>query len=256
MRFARVLYNNTAYYAIAHENSFQLINGDPYSNYTHTDIAVSDTDIVLLPPVTPSKIIAIGLNYHEHARELDMPIPEEPVIFFKPPSALIGARADIIYPAQSRHVDYEAELAFIISKKCHMITENNAPDYILGYTNLNDVTARDLQKKDSQWARAKSFDTFCPVGPVIVTPDEVGNPHDLRITTQLNGILQQNASTSDLIFNCYFILAYLSHIMTLYPGDIITTGTPSGIGPMQPGDTVAVAVENLGVLHNAVKGEP
>ncbi len=202
----------------------------------------------MLPPVMPSKVVCIGLNYRDHAKELGFDLPVEPLIFLKPGSAVIGHLDDIIYPEQSERVDYEAELAVVISKQCSKISPENSSDYILGYTCLNDVTARDLQVKDGQWTRAKSFDTFCPIGPYIET--EINDPHNLDIRLVLNGEIKQSSNTSNLIFSVIDLVSTISHIMTLNEGDIIATGTPSGIGPMNRGDRVSVEIEGIGALEN------
>ncbi|MCK5282680.1 MAG: fumarylacetoacetate hydrolase family protein [Nanoarchaeota archaeon] len=202
--------------------------------------------------IPPTKIIAIGLNYKTHAKELNMPIPKSPILFMKPVSSIIGPEEDIILPEMSKRVDYEAELAFIIKKKAKNIEEENALEYIEGFTCLNDVTARDLQNLDGQWTRAKSFDTFCPIGPKLVDTDKL-DPNNLKIQLYLNGELKQDSSTKEFIFKIEEILSFISKIMTLNPGDIITTGTPSGIGPMHSGDTVEVRIEKIGELKNYVK---
>lgn len=201
------------------------------------------------PKLSPEKIILTGLNYKDHARELDMKIPDEPIIFLKPPSALIGPGENIIYPEGVRRLDYEAELAIVIGKEGKKIPEKKVKDYILGYTCLNDVTARDLQKKDRQWSRAKSFDTFCPLGPWIETDLD---PSDIQIQSFLNGKLKQNSRTSNFIFRIDFLISFISKIMTLKIGDIISTGTPAGIGPMQKSDKVEIVIEGIGSLKNQV----
>ena len=188
---------------------------------------------------TPSKIVGIGRNYADHAKELGNEPPPEPIIFLKPPSALLPPHGTIVRPPQSQRVDYEGELAIVVG-------EHGA---VLGYTCANDVTARDLQKKDVQFTRAKSFDTFCPLGPCIET--EVG-PNDLRITTRLNGAVRQDGRTSMMVFDCAFIVAFISSAMTLLPGDVILTGTPAGVGPLAAGDVVEVSIEGIGVLRNVV----
>jgi 2-keto-4-pentenoate hydratase/2-oxohepta-3-ene-1,7-dioic acid hydratase in catechol pathway len=205
--------------------------------------------VKLLAPAQPSKIIALGLNYIEHAKELKMPMPFEPLMFLKPPTAVIGPEDSIVYPKSSVKVDYEAELAVVIKKKAKNVPVNKAKDYILGYTCFNDVTARDLQKKDGQWTRAKSFDTFAPIGPWIV--DGI-NPGNLKIETLLNGKRVQNSNTNDLIFKVEEIIYFVSHVMTLLPGDVIATGTPPGVGPMKKGDRVEVKIQKIGSLKNKV----
>ncbi len=193
----------------------------------------------LLPPVTPSKIVAVGRNYADHAKELGNDTPAEPVIFLKPPSALLPPNGTIVRPPQSQRVDFEGELAIVIGKQ----------GTVLGYTCANDVTARDLQKKDVQFTRAKSFDTFAPIGPCIETAI---SPGDLGITTRVNGAVKQSGRTSMMVFDCAFIIAFISSVMTLLPGDVIFTGTPAGVGPLAAGDVVEVEIEGIGVLRNLV----
>jgi len=207
-------------------------------------------DFKLLAPVVPQKIIAVGLNYKDHAEELNLPIPKEPIIFLKPPSAVIGPGEPIILPAQSNRVDYEAELAVVIKKRAKNIKPEQAKEYILGYTCFNDVTARDLQAKDGQWSRAKSFDTFAPLGPWIETELEPGN---LKIQALLNGKVVQDSSTSNLIFSVPELVSFISQIMSLFPGDVIATGTPSGIGPLSAGDEIIIRIQGIGELRNSVQ---
>jgi 2-keto-4-pentenoate hydratase/2-oxohepta-3-ene-1,7-dioic acid hydratase in catechol pathway len=200
--------------------------------------------------VIPSKIVAIGANYKNHIKEMGRQIPEEPLIFLKPPSSLVGPNDIIVYPKMSKRVDYEGELALIIKKRARLLGDgDNTEDYILGYTCFNDVTARDLQMKDVQFTRAKSFDTFAAVGPCIATDVK---PDGLRLKTFLNGKLKQSSTLRNLIFPVPFIVRYISRIMTLEPGDIITTGTPAGVGPMSPGDRVDIQIEGIGTLSNTV----
>ncbi len=208
------------------------------------------SSVDLLSPVMPSKIVAIGLNYRAHAAEFNKPLPEEPMIFLKPSTSVIGPGDSIIYPSHMSHrVDYEGELALVIGKKAKDVPVEKAKDHILGYTCFNDVTARDLQGKDIQYTRAKGFDTFSCVGPWVETGID---PLDVRIETYLNREKRQDTSTSDMIFNVYELLSFVSFVMTLLPGDIITTGTPSGVGKMKPGDTVEVRIDGIGSLINTV----
>lgn len=202
----------------------------------------------LLAPALPGKIIAVGLNYRDHAQEMGLKLPEEPILFMKPSTSIIGPGEDIIYPGQSSRVDYEAELAVVIAKSCRDVSAGDANDFILGYTCLNDVTARDLQVKDGQWTRAKSFDTFAPIGPWIET--EIADPNALSITSRLNGQIKQASNTRNLIFNVHELIEYISSVMTLEAWDIIATGTPSGIGPMERGDEVQIEIEGIGTLTN------
>lgn len=206
----------------------------------------------LLSPCMPTKILAVGLNYATHAAELGMAVPEEPLFFLKPPSAVIGPGEAIVYPRLSRQVDYEAELAVVIGRRARRIAREEALAYVLGYTCALDVTARDFQRADGQWTRAKGFDTFCPLGPWIV-PDL--DPHDLLVECRVNGQVRQRARTSDLIFSVEDLIHRASWVMTLEPGDVLLTGTPSGVGPLQPGDRVEVEIEGIGVLRNSVVDE-
>ncbi|WP_456472186.1 fumarylacetoacetate hydrolase family protein [Methanocaldococcus sp.] len=202
--------------------------------------------------IKPTKIVCVGLNYIDHAKELNMEIPDEPVIFLKPTSAIIYNEDYIVLPKASKRVDYEVELAYIIKKKAKNVKKEEAEDYILGYTILNDVTARDLQKKDGQWTRAKSFDTFCPIGPRVVKDID---PMNLKIECRVNNEVRQRSNTKNMIFDVYELLEFISSIMTLYPGDIISTGTPPGVGELKDGDIVECEVENIGVLKNYVVSE-
>ncbi len=206
-------------------------------------------DVKVMPPSTPTKIVCVGVNYAEHAKELNERTSDEPIIFLKPPSSLLAHGDDIIYPGQSKRVDYEAELAVVIGRRTRHVTADKAKNHILGYTCFNDVTARDLQRKDVQWTRAKSFDTFSPVGPFIATDID---PKNLKITSRLNGQVKQSSSTSDMIFDVYRLVEFISGVMTLETGDIIATGTPPGVGPMNVGDTIEVEVEGIGTLMNKV----
>jgi 2-keto-4-pentenoate hydratase/2-oxohepta-3-ene-1,7-dioic acid hydratase in catechol pathway len=205
----------------------------------------------LLPPVTPSKIVCVGRNYREHAAELGNEVPAEPLLFFKPPSSLLKPRGAILLPPASSRVDHEGELAIVIGRRASKLPPDSDPRGIIrGYTLANDVTARDLQKKDGQWTRAKGFDTFCPVGPWV--SDEVDAAVGLIIETRVNGELRQHGSTADFIFTIPQLLAYITAAITLEPGDLVLTGTPSGVGPLADGDRVDVSMPGLGVLTNSV----
>ncbi len=212
------------------------------------------SNLKLLAPITPSKIVCIGRNYREHAAELGNEVPKEPLMFLKPPSAIIGPGAAISIPVISKRVDYEGELGVVIARTCRKLSEkDDVRPYIQGYVAVNDVTARDLQRSDGQWSRAKGFDTFCPVGPFV--SNEIDPNSGLTVTTRLNGVVKQHGSTRDLIFDIATLLRSISAVMTLYPGDLIATGTPAGVGPMQAGDEVAVEIEGLGILNNPVAAE-
>lgn len=207
--------------------------------------------VTLLPPVVPGKIMCIGRNYAAHAAEHGVSVPDEPVLFLKPPSALIAHGGQIVLPPGAGRVDHEAELAVIIGQRASHVRREEALDYVFGYTSANDVSARDYQKKDGQWGRAKGFDTFCPLGPWIVTGLDVA---DLAIACHVNGEQRQSARTSDMIFDVATLVSFVSGVMTLLPGDVLLTGTPSGVSPLMAGDTVEVMIEGIGTLRNTVRG--
>ncbi|MDD5613906.1 MAG: fumarylacetoacetate hydrolase family protein [Candidatus Omnitrophica bacterium] len=248
MKILRVLYQGKPEWAALSGKILKLLESDPYQNLKFAkDISLDQVKV--LSPVEPGKIVLAGLNYLDHAKELNMEIPQEPVIFLKPPSSVIGDNENIVYPDSVTRLDYEAELALVIKKTCKKVPREHVFDYILGYTCLNDVTARDLQKKDIQWTRAKSFDTFSPIGPWIETELPVEN---LKIESFLNGKLKQSSSTANFIFSVPELIAFISKIMTLYPGDVVSTGTPPGVGSMSIGDRVEVSIEGIGILRNSV----
>jgi 2-keto-4-pentenoate hydratase/2-oxohepta-3-ene-1,7-dioic acid hydratase in catechol pathway len=208
----------------------------------------------LLVPVRPSKILCVGRNYREHAAELGNEVPAEPLIFFKPTTALNSPGGTIRRPRLSTHTDYEGELGVVISKSCYKLGESDdVKPYILGYTCVDDFTARDLQKKDGQWTRAKGFDTFCPVGPIVT--DEIDPWAGVSVRTTVNGEVRQDGNTRDFIFNLDAVIRYISQVMTLLPGDLIATGTPKGVGPVVAGDVIEVTVEGVGTLKNPVADE-
>ncbi len=213
------------------------------------DKPIPINEVKILPVSMPTKIVAVGLNYKDHAMEMDKPLPEEPLIFLKPSSSVIAHKEKIIKPEISKRVDYEGELAVVIGRKCKNVEVEEAKEYILGYTCFNDVTARDLQEKDIQYTRAKSFDTFSPVGPWI---ENDVDPTNLEIKTYVNDRVVQHSNTSNMKFNVFFLVSYISKIMTLMPGDIIATGTPAGVGPLMSGDIVKVEIEGIGILENEV----
>lgn len=250
MKIYRFKHGRKILYGILKQEMLFPIDGPVFGHFRERGKGIPISQVILLPPVKPSKIVAVGVNYRDHAMERGRAIPKEPLIFLKPPSAVVGPNDIIIYPKMAKRVDYEGELALVIKKKTHLLTEDDdVADRILGYTCFNDVTARDLQGKDGQFTRAKSFDTFASVGPCIVTGLD---PSSLRIKTFLNGKLRQSGNTKNFIFSVPFIVRFISQIMTLNPGDIITTGTPAGIGPMKPGDRVDVQIENIGTLSNTI----
>ncbi len=249
MKFGRFKKDDKIFYGTVEGAYVREISGDIFGQYTILNKKSALNEIEILAPCMPSKIIAVGLNYRSHAEEVKMELPEEPILFLKPSTAVIGPEQNVLYPAMSKQVDYEGELGVVIGKECRSVSIEQAPVYILGYTCFNDVTARDLQKKDKQWTRAKGFDTFAPMGPFIETDFD---PANALIETYLNGEKKQSGSTSDLIFPVFFLVSFISQVMTLLPGDVIATGTPSGIGPMQEGDVVEVRIAGLGTLRNRV----
>ena len=249
MRIVRFEFRKAPRWGIIDSGIVKVLKFPPFEKIVLTNIRIPLNKIKFLPPACPGKIVLAGLNYKDHAKELNMPVPKEPVIFLKPAGALIAHRQNIIYPKLATRVDYEAELAVVIKKKAKSISEKEANKYILGFTCLNDVTERNLQKKDIQWTRAKSFDTFCPLGPWIETKLDCS---DLRIRAYLNGLTRQDSSTKNFIFSIEYLVSFISGVMTLLPGDVISTGTPPGVGPMNPGDKIEVEIEGIGKLENKV----
>lgn len=228
-----------------------VYDGPFWSDGNRTDQVIELSEVNLLPPVIPSKIICVGLNYHSHVKESRSAIkpPERPLIFLKPPSSMLHHGGEIVYPPEVDRVDYEAELGVVIGRKGRSIPINQVDEFIFGYTCVNDVTARNLQAIDGQWTRAKGFDSFCPVGPEVVTGID---PSDLAVEAYLNGERKQSGRTSEMIFSIPYLIEYISSIMTLLPGDIISTGTPQGIDPMQKGDRIEVRIEKVGSLVNKI----
>jgi 2-keto-4-pentenoate hydratase/2-oxohepta-3-ene-1,7-dioic acid hydratase in catechol pathway len=237
----------------------QPLAGELFGQLAFADPALAIR--TLLPPVAPPNIFAIGRNYRAHAAETGSAVPDRPLIFLKATTALIGAGAPIVLPAAAPHeVDYEAELAVIIGRAARQVSEAAALGYVLGYTCANDVSARDCQRDDKQWSRAKGFDTFCPLGPWLVSPDEL-DPENCRVRSILNGQVMQDARTSDMLFPCRALISYLSHQFTLLPGTVILTGTPEGVGMarrppvfLKPGDEITIEIEGIGALTNTVAG--
>jgi 2-keto-4-pentenoate hydratase/2-oxohepta-3-ene-1,7-dioic acid hydratase in catechol pathway len=259
MRIIRYLYEEHLRYGIVDGGEVHPCDGDPFTGLTRSSAVLDPADVKLLPPVDPPNIICLGLNYRAHAAETGHPLPPEPLVFIKATTALCGPGDPIILPAQyPDNIDYEAELAIVIGKRARNVPEDRVDEVILGYTAANDVSNRAVQFSDGQWARAKSHDTFCPVGPAIVTDLDPGN---LAITCRLNGKVMQASNTSDLIFPVRRVVSHLSHSFTLLPGTLILTGTPGGVGFMRKppvflraGQVVEVEIEGIGILANPVVG--
>jgi len=252
MKIVRFFSDGETRYGLVKGEEIKEIQGNVFGEYRVTRKTYQLATVKPLAPCLPSKIVAIGLNYRDHAEEVKKALPEEPMIFMKPPTAVIGPEEAIIYPRMSKRVDYEAELGVVIGRTAKNVPEERALDYVLGYTCFNDVTARDLQAKDGQFARSKGFDTFAPMGPWIATGVD---PRAVAVRSYLNGELRQNGNTKNLIFSVPFLVSFISRVMTLLPGDVIATGTPAGIGPMQPGDVIEIEVEGMGRLRNTVISE-
>ena len=239
-------------YGVIDENQMiSVLVGDPiYAPITFTGEKIKLTDVKLLAPVIPrSKVVCVGKNYADHAAEMNSEVPKEPVLFIKPNTSVIGPDDAIVWPSMSERVDHEVELAIVIGKVCKDVKKENVKDVIFGYTIANDVTARDLQKVDGQWSRAKGFDTFCPIGPWIET--ELGTTN-LRLTAEVDGELRQSGNTADMIFDIPTIIEFVTQVYTLLPGDVILTGTPAGIGPMPEGSTTSLTIEGIGTLSNPI----
>lgn len=250
MKILRYTFENKTCYGELKNNLVYPIKGDIYGKFSVSEDAVPFENVTVEVPSEPTKIVAVGLNYSDHAKEFGGEQLPDPIIFLKPTTSLLPHGGAVICPKSSERVDYEAELAVIIKKTAKNVSAEEAKNYIFGYTCANDVTARDLQKKDGQWTRGKGFDTFCPVGPTVETDI---TPDNLDICLTLNGETKQEGNTNMMMFSCAELVSYISGIMTLLPGDIIITGTPAGIGPMKPGDSVSVTVEGIGTLTNPVE---
>jgi 2-keto-4-pentenoate hydratase/2-oxohepta-3-ene-1,7-dioic acid hydratase in catechol pathway len=250
MKLGRFVVDSEETWGVVYGDTVEIVEGDVFCEFTPSGKRMRQSDVRIFPPCAPSKIVALALNYKSHAEEFDMALPDEPVIFIKPSTAVIGHGEAIVYPPMSQRVDFEAELGVVIGKRATSVSEEEAKDVILGYTCVNDVTARDLQKKDGQFTRSKGFDTFAPMGPWIETEID---PTRLSVESFLNGEQMQAGNTSDLAFPVFSLVAFISRVMTLLPGDVIATGTPSGVGPMEVGDTVEVRVEGIGTLRNTVE---
>ena len=246
---ARVMHNGEARYALLEKGGLKLYNGCVFSGAELSDICLDPAEAAFLAPTEPSKVVAVGLNYKAHAREMNHPLPEEPLIFLKPSTTVIGPGQAVIRPRNSTRVDYEAELGIVISSLCSQVEPSRALEYVLGYTCLNDVTERNLQAKDIQFTRGKSFDTFCPLGPVITKGIE---PGEVYLRALVDNEIRQDSHTSDLIFSVAQVVSFVSKVMTLLPGDVIATGTPAGVGPVVAGQEMTIEIEGVGRLKNPV----
>jgi 2-keto-4-pentenoate hydratase/2-oxohepta-3-ene-1,7-dioic acid hydratase in catechol pathway len=241
---------STSVYARLDGPSARLLTAAPWLGGTETGESEPVAGATILAPLVPGKIVCVGRNYSAHAAELGNALPTEPLLFFKPTSSLVGPGDAVLLPPQSERVDYEAELGVVIGKRGRHVRVEDALGMVFGYTCVNDITARDLQKKDGQWARAKGFDSFCPTGPAIVTDLD---PTALRVVGRVNGQVRQDALTSTMIFSVATLIAYITSVMTLEPGDLLVTGTPEGVGPLAPGDQTEVEIEGIGLLRNPVQ---
>ena len=251
-RFFRIEHNGEPRHVIDEGGAWRLLEGDLFGNHTAGE-AIAATGHKLLPPVVPSKIVCVGLNYKDHAAEQNKPLPPEPLLFIKPSTSVIGPGEAIVLPEGVGRVDHEAECGVVIGRRATRVRESEAMDYVLGLTCVNDVTARDLQNKGAGYTRAKGFDSFAPIGPCIVHGLDYTAAAGLRVEGWVNGEKRQDSSTKELIFPIPMLIAYISANMTLLPGDIISTGTPSGIGPLRAGDSVTIKVEGVGELTNSVR---
>ncbi len=249
MKIIRFSAANKVQYGLLKNKSIQAIQGSPFRAITPTDRHYRLSEVKLLAPGTPSKIVALGVNYRSHAGEVSVNVPESPLLFLKPSTSVIGPEDNIVYPPSSTRVDYEGELGVIMKKTAWKVSAQDSLDYVLGYTCFNDVTARDLQRKDGQWTRGKGFNTFGAMGPWVETDID---PSALDLETHLNGEVKQKGNTRDLVFGVPYLIEFISHVMTLLPGDVIATGTPGGIGPMNPGDIVEIVIPAIGTLKNFV----
>lgn len=261
MHVARVSTPDGVFYGVVHgldehgiptpETTVDLLKSHPYGELERLGVELPLGAVRVLAPVIPGKLVCVGKNYVDHVKEMGGEVPADPVIFLKPNTSVIGSNDEIVLPWQSERVDHEGELAIVIGRVARNVSRADAPNYVLGYTIANDVTARDLQARDGQWTRAKGFDTFCPLGPWIVNDFD---PSDRSLTCVVDREVRQQASTAEMIHDCDAIIEFVSSVMTLLPGDVILTGTPAGIGPMADGQTVTVAIDGLGALTNPVRG--
>ena len=249
MRIARVQHRDEIGYALLEEERAVFLESPPVGELRTGSREAPLDECRILAPVLPSKLVCVGKNYAAHAAEFGTEVPEEPLLFLKPSTAIIGPGDEIRYPTGVERLDFEAELAIVIGRTATRVSEADAADRIMGYTCANDVSARDYQMRDGQWTRAKGFDTFCPLGPWIECELDVAS---VRVQSRLNGEPRQDGDTADMVFKPTFLVSYISRIMTLLPGDVILTGTPDGVGPMKPGDEIAVSITGIGTLANRV----
>jgi len=250
MKIVRMKAGDDIAYGIADAEGVLVYNGSPFVAWEPTETVVPWPNVKLLAPVLPTKVLCVGQNYEEHAEEMGVDLTDEPLIFMKPATSVIGQNQPVIYPSQSKEVHHEAELAVVISKPARNIKAEDASQYIFGYTAANDVTARDLQRTDGQWTRAKGFDTFCPLGPAIET--ELDPLERLAVIAKVNNEVRQVGFTSDMVFGVAEVLEHITAFTTLLPGDVILMGTPSGVGPVEPGDVMEIEVDGIGSLINRV----
>jgi len=251
MRYCRLVVAETPRWGRIHHDLVTLLDAPPWLDPRPLGGAVPLAGARLLPPCEPTKIVCVGLNYRAHAAEMGKPLPEEPLLFLKAPSALLAPGDAVTLPPSSQQVEHEGELALVIGRTARRVKPQHALDYILGFTCLDDVTARDIQRREKVYARAKGFDTFCPVGPWLET--EVSDPQALEVELRVNGQLRQQGSTADMIFPVAEVVAFISEIMTLFPGDLVSTGTPPGVGPLSDGDVVEVTIPGIGTLRHGVR---
>ncbi len=250
MKIVRMQTSEGIAYGTVEPEGIRVYQGSPLVHWEATDVFVNYADIQLLSPVLPSKVVAIGRNYVDHAAEFNNPVPEEPLIFLKPSTSVIGPNQPVIYPKLTKNLHFEGELVVVIGAVARHVPAEDVGQVILGYTIGNDMTARDLQRKDVQFTRGKGFDTFCPLGPAIET--EFDAAEGMSLITKVNGEVKQDGSTADLVFGVAELIEYVTSVMTLLPGDVIMTGTPSGVGPVQPGDRMDVEIQGIGTLTNTV----
>lgn len=252
MRIARFVIDDEIDFGVVHDDEVEPINGHPFGEFISSGVRLPLDSVRLLAPVIPSKIVAVGRNYADHAAELGNDVPAEPLLFLKPSTAIVGPGESIVIPTGAGEVHHEGELAVVIGHLTRRVSVDKALDYVLGYTAANDVTARDQQRSDGQWTRAKGHDTFCPLGPYLATNV---NPSHLAISVTVNGDVRQSGNTEDLIHDVAHLISYISHTMTLLPGDVILTGTPAGVGPIVAGDDVTVTIDGIGSLTNPVRSD-